>query len=106
MITLNILIILILISIASNIIANQIDPLEWIKNKMGLGQTRELKSGYFFIDTIIYTIWKLLNCNSCISYWITVLYFLPGLEGFYLGLISYAFSSWLYNNVFTTKINF
>lgn len=103
---LNYTLILFLISIAANILTNQFDPLEWIKKKIGLGIEREVYSKYFVIDMIIYTIWKLLNCPGCISYWITVLWFLPGIEGIYLGLISYTLSTWLYNNIFTTKINF
>jgi len=103
--TLETLFILILISIASNILANDIDPLQWIKNKLGVGPRRELKSDYFIVDTIAYSIWKLLNCNSCLAYWITFVFFLPALDGLYLGLISYALSAWLYKSVFSTSID-
>lgn len=95
---------LIIIAILGNVLSSQFDPLEWIKNRLGIGTKREIYSKYFIIDTIIYTFWKLLNCNSCLSYWITVIYFLPSLEGFYLGLISYTISHWLYNKVFTTQL--
>lgn len=95
---------LIVISVTSNIIINQIDPLEWIKDKLGLGIVRKTFSKIKFIDIIIYSIHKILNCVGCLSYWISVVYFLPSLEGFYLGLISYALSTWMYNNIFTTRL--
>lgn len=96
---------LVIIAIISNIIANQIDPLEWIKNKLGIGYKREIYSRYKFIDLILYTIHKLINCNSCLSFWITIIYYWS-IEGIFYGFISYALSALFYNYVFSTKINF
>jgi len=99
---------ILLISMASNIFVSQIDPFEYIKEKMGLGPIRKLKSGLRFLDLIFYSIHKLLNCVGCVSYWATVgLYLYWGsYDGFIIGLLSYGVSTWIYNNIFTTKINF
>ena len=99
-----IIMILIIISMVSNIITEHLDPLIYIKDKMGLGRIRKLKSDYGFIDMILFTIWKLLNCSLCISYWLTVIYFLPSYEGFYLGFITYGITMFLYNKLFTTSL--
>ena len=98
------LITILIIAIAANIITNQIDPLNWIKDKMGIGSVRRLKSKYTLIDLIIYIIWKVMNCSPCLSYWITGIYFLPTYEGFILGILTYGLATWIYNNVFSTKI--
>ena len=101
-----ILIVILIISAAANIISHQIDPLNYLKERWGLGSVRRLKSKYKLIDLIIYTIHKVMNCVGCLSYWITVIYFLPTYEGFIWGLLTYGVSTWIYNNIFTTKINF
>ena len=105
----NLFIILTIIAIISNVIVIDLDPLTWLKDKLGLGTTRKLKSEYKFIDIIFYTIWKLLNCSSCLSYWITVafFYFIGGsLIGLFIGFLTYGISAWLYNYIFIAKINF
>lgn len=96
---------LLVIALFSNIFTHQVDPINWIKDKLGLGQVRKVFSQYKFIDLIIYTIWKLLSCVGCNSYWITIGYY-QNIDGLWLGLITYGLSTWIYNNVFTTKINF
>lgn len=100
-----IIITLLVIAIFSNIFNHQIDPINYLKEKIGLGYKRKVFSQIKFIDLIIYTIHKIFNCSPCLSYWITILYY-QSLEGLWLGLITYTISTWLYNNVFTTKINF
>lgn len=96
---------LIVISIFSNIFVHQVDPINWIKEKIGLGYKRKVFSKFKLIDLFIYTIWKILNCPGCLSFWITIGYY-QNIDSIWLGLISYTISTWLYNYIFTTKINF
>lgn len=102
------ILLIIIIALASNIVVSQIDPLNYLKEKLGLGPVRKIRSWNKYIDIFIYSIWKLLNCPGCVAYWTTVLYYylmLDSLGGFYIGVLSYGLAHWLYNNLFVTKIN-
>ena len=101
-----ILITLLIISISANLFARYIDPLQWIKQKMGLSTQRLLRSKIKVIDILIYTIWKLLNCVGCIAYWTTVIWFYYNgtFDGFYLGVISYAMAVYIENNILITRL--
>lgn len=95
---------LIIISCISVIFVNQIVPLEYIKDKIGIGHNRRLlKSNYLLIDWFIFTIWKLSNCPGCVAYWLTLIYF-QNIEALYLGAVSYIISTLIYQQI--NKISF
>lgn len=99
------LITLLIISIISLIITEDLDPLIFIKEKLGINKTRKIYSKYKFIDTIIYSIWKVLNCPACLSYHLTWIFYLliGSYIGFIYGFLTYAITRLLYNYLWTTS---
>lgn len=74
------------------LLIDYLEPLKYVKNKLGLGSKRKLVSDRIFVDYFIYTIWKILNCPMCLSYhifWITYLIYYGSLLGIILGVVCY-----------------
>lgn len=100
------ILILMFISIISLIIVEDFEPLINLKNKLGLGFKRKIKSKYKFIDIILSIFHKLLNCAPCLSYHLTWLFFLiiGSYIGFIIGIFTYVITKLLYKYLWTTSI--
>lgn len=92
------ILILIIISVFSLVMVDEFEPLLYLKDKIGLGSKRKLKSKYLFIDSIIYTIWKIMNCAPCFSYHSTwIIFLILGSNwGFIFGFLTYLITKYLY----------
>lgn len=89
---LEIILMMLLSSCWSIVIVNYFEPLQQIKDRVGLGRKRQLKSDRNIIDYIIYIVWKVLNCPNCMSYhifWISYLISYSSLFGIILGVFCY-----------------
>lgn len=73
----------------SIIFTQHITPLEYIKSKIGLSNNSKMYSTNTYVQLVITTLRKLLNCSPCFSFWLS--YFLLGMsfESFKLALIIY-----------------
>lgn len=93
-----IIILLTIISVFSLVFTEEFEPLLKLKDKMGLGSRRLLKSKYLLVDFNIYVLWKLMNCAPCLSYHLTWFLFLVfgSCWGFLFGFITYLITKWLY----------
>ena len=85
----------------SIIFASHVQPIEWIKIKLGLASHSKLQSGWWVLNIItILTLRKLLNCSSCVSFWTTLIVLEFSFTSIQIGLIIYLITYYL-----DTKIN-
>jgi hypothetical protein len=102
-----VLLMMLLSSLAAILIVDEFEPIQYLKNKSGLGRKRRLKSDRKIIDIIIYTIHKILNCSACCSYhifWISYLIYYHSLFGMILGIICYFLTFIFKEKIFTIRL--
>ena len=86
------ILLLLLCSCWAIVLVDYFEPIQYFKLKFGLSQKRLLKSDRRIVDILIYTIWKILNCPSCMSYhlyWISSLVFYGNIYGIFYGILCY-----------------
>jgi hypothetical protein len=95
---------LIILSVFSLVIVDELEPFLKYKDRIGMGRKRLLRSKYYVIDSIIYIIWKVINCSPCFSYHLTWVVFLclGSWLGFLLGFITFLITKILYLKVWNT----
>jgi hypothetical protein len=82
-------ILLISIICGSIIFSSHIEPLQVIKQKLGLLPYSKTYSEYTIINIILKGLRHITNCPSCISHWTTFILLNPSLYSFQMGLIIY-----------------
>jgi len=82
---------LLLISIicGSIIFSSHIQPIEYLKYKLGVHPTSKIYSEYTIINIILKGFKKIGSCPGCISFWATFILLNPSLFSFQMGLIIY-----------------
>ena len=74
------------------ILAEEFQPLQDLKESLGVGMTRRMYSERLVIDYLIWFIWKMSSCPMCMSYhicWIAFLVILANPIGLIFGVASY-----------------
>lgn len=84
----------------SIILERHIEPLEYIKYKLGLSWDSRSFSQYYIINIILKGFKHLLNCGPCISMWITFFSLGMNFYSFKLGIVMY-----ILTYIITNKIN-
>ena len=83
------------------------EPWIWVRKRLQLYTPRYLKSRNKFVDGVIFTIWKPLNCAPCLSYhltWILFLILFQSYIGFLIGLGTYCITKLIYKYVWSISI--
>ena len=80
------------------IFVRELIPVKQIKEVIGMGNVRRLKSEYFIVDYTLFLIHKVINCPMCLSYhmfWFVYILLFGSCFGFILGAIPYFLTYYL-----------